>query len=106
MNSDHIETRHPQGRKGVRIPTDLYNQIVDFIVRQIDRDDDVTLASLIDDAERHLNAYPAVTWMVYHVKLDLEAKGFIKLVPSISNRNSRRLRLTADGIRSHRKLFV
>jgi hypothetical protein len=106
QNSAMIETRHPAGGRGVKISIESYNSVVSFIMRQIDDHEDVTLTTLLGNAEEFLKNLGSDTWLVYHVKLDLEARGYIKLAPSISNRHSKRLRLTTEGIRNNKSLFI
>ncbi|MBL0743705.1 DUF6958 family protein [Chryseolinea lacunae] len=99
VNNELIETRHPRKSKGVKIEKEAYTAVANFILRQIKDGDDVTLGTLIALAEKMLSMYADVPWLVYHVKLDLEARGFIRLIPSRVQRNTFVLRLTAVGNR-------
>lgn len=99
VNNELIETRHPRKGKGVKIGKEAYTAVASFILRQIKEGEDVTLGALIADAEKMLTLYADVAWLVYHVKLDLEARGFIRLIPSRMQRNVFVLRLTAIGNR-------
>jgi hypothetical protein len=102
-NNEWIETQHPRKSDGVKIERKAYAAAADLILNQIKRDEDTTLATLIAAAEKTMQNYPNVAWLVFHVKLDLEAKGFIRLMPSRVRRNTFVLRLTSKA--SRRKLF-
>ncbi|SHG41960.1 hypothetical protein SAMN04488109_0178 [Chryseolinea serpens] len=102
-NNELIETEHPRKSKGVKIEREAYAAAADLILRQIKHDEDATLATLIAEAEKTMKAYPNVAWLVFHVKLDLEAKGFIRLMPSRLKRNTFVLRLTPKANRQKGK---
>jgi len=104
-NNELIETKHPRKSNGVKIEREAYAAAADLILHQIRYEDDATLATLIAEAEKTMKAYPNVAWLVFHVKLDLEAKGFIRLMPSRLKRNAFVLRLTSKAQRQKRKPF-
>ncbi|HEY5746325.1 MAG TPA: hypothetical protein VIU12_09635 [Chryseolinea sp.] len=104
-NNELIETKHPHKSKGVKIEREAYAAAADLILRQIKHDEDATLATLIAEAEKTMKTYPNVAWLVFHVKLDLEAKGFIRLMPSRLKRNAFVLRLTSKANRQKGKPF-
>jgi len=104
-NNELIETEHPHKSKGVRIEREAYAAAADLILQQIRYEEDTTLATLIAEAEKTIKSYPNVAWLVFHVKLDLEAKGFIRLMPSRLKRNAFVLRLTSKAQRKKGKPF-
>ena len=73
-----IETKHPAGKRGIQIPEKIYENIASFIVQAIGRDDRPNLLSLLQQAEIAFPALNNLNLLVYHVKLDLEARGFIR----------------------------
>lgn len=96
-NNELIETKHPHKSKGVKIEREAYAAVADLILHQVRQEEDTTLATLIAEAEKAITTYPNVAWLVFHVKLDLEAKGFIRLMPSRLKRNVFVLRLTSKA---------
>ena len=97
-----IETKHPAGKRGIQIPEKIYENIASFIVQAIGRDDRPNLLSLLQQAEIAFPALNNLNLLVYHVKLDLEARGLIKTVKS-REEETIRLRLTSQGIRKNRQ---
>jgi hypothetical protein len=97
-----IETKHPGGKRGIQIPEKIYQNIAGFIVQVISREDRPNLLSLLHQAEVEFPALSNLNLLVYHVKLDLEAKGLIKTVRS-REAETIRLRLTSQGIRKNRQ---
>jgi hypothetical protein len=72
--------------------------------QEIETQEEVTLANLLQHAEQHFNTVSNINWWIYHVKLDWEARGHLKLVPSTYNNHAKILRLTVQGQRSLRTL--
>jgi hypothetical protein len=77
---DLILTRHPVKREGVKIPRALYTATADFIIRSIRRSERINLQELITQAVSYFPDQRNISWYIYHVKLDLEARGFIKVM--------------------------
>lgn len=105
QSAEVIETRHPDRKKGVKLDKAIYNSTVKFILQQMETQDEVTLASLLENAEKDLKECPQANWLVYYVKLDLEVRGFITLVRSDIYPGTRRLRLTSKALRDQRSLY-
>ena len=103
QRNDIVITRHPQNKKGIKMDREVYLAVATLMMQQIAKGEEVTLAALIRTAETQLAAYPDIVQLVYHVKLDLEAKGYIRLKASVVEANMNVLRLTAKG-RKHKKL--
>lgn len=99
-SSEVIFTKHPNKRKGVKIEKDAYETVASLILKEIELEKDTTLASLIRVVKEQRGEHPEIADLVYHVKLDLEARGYIKLVPSQSNPTTKVLLITPEGIRS------
>ena len=85
-NEEKIMTLHPQGKTGVNILKRRYDQIKDFILttikahKEISNDDltDLAVDSLTDKFDGK------VLWYMVTVKLDLEARQIIELIPKTS----------------------
>jgi hypothetical protein len=75
-----IETRHPERKRGISIPEQLYNELVGFVMQQIAANESVTLAKLLRYGELHFDNHFNINNLIYHVKLDLEVRGYIKMV--------------------------
>lgn len=94
-----IETKHPFKKKGIRVPVVAYNDIVKFIFDELANTADATLTILLRNAEKRLSVYHDISNLVYHVRLDLEANGFIRLT------RYNNLCLTAEGLKQKRNLL-
>lgn len=77
---EKIELEQPQGKKGLMILKKHYNMLCIFILTMLESKGQITLTELLDTANQKLNnEYMDVRWMLLNVKLDLEAKGLIRL---------------------------
>lgn len=92
MKEKKILTLHPQGKSGVNISLEKYEQIKVFILETLAAKPDLLLDDLFDLAEQELSQTfdGKIGWYVMSVKLDLEARGIIERVPKAS---PQRLRL-------------
>jgi hypothetical protein len=88
-----IMTLHPQGKKGVNISFDKYEQIKKFILKAIKDKKEISFEDLTDLAVSELTDKfdGKVIWYVVTVKLDLEARKLIERIPKTS---PHKLRLT------------
>lgn len=98
-----IVTKHPGRKKGIVISQNLYEELADFIVRTVSDDLNINLLSLMKSAEATFPRRPDINLLVYHIKLDLEAKGMIKTVANEEQANLNRIRLTSQGIKERRR---
>ena len=103
QRNDIVITRHPQNKKGIKMDREVYLAVATLIIHQIAEKEEVTLATLMRTAEEQLKDYPDIAQLLYHVKLDLEAKGYICLRASVAEANMNVLRLTTKG-KKHKKL--
>jgi len=94
MAEDRILTLHPEGKKGVNITRDKYEQVKAVILDALTDTPGMTLDQLFDRSEEVLTGHfdGKIGWYVMSVKLDLEARGVIERVPKAS---PQRLRLAA-----------
>ena len=81
---DRIRTLHPEKKQGVNISREKYEIIRKAIVSILRGKKEMTFMNLSREVEKELNGNfeGSVTWYVTTVKLDLEARGEIKRVPS------------------------
>lgn len=86
IKEEKILTKHPQGKKGVNISFDKYQQIKDFIVKKLKKHKTITFEELTDLAVSELSSSfdGKVIWYIVTVKLDLEARGIISRIPKTS----------------------
>lgn len=97
-----IETKHPGGKRGILITEKVYEDVAGFIVQIISKDENINLLSLLNQAVIRFPEINELNIVVYHVKLDLEARGLIKSVKT-REEESVRLRLTSQGLRKNRE---
>lgn len=81
---DMIRTLHPEKKQGVNISRQKYETVRQAILCVLEREKQITFMNLSRAVEKELkgNFDGSVTWYVTTVKLDLEARGTIKRVPS------------------------
>lgn len=79
-----IRTLHPEKKQGVKISREKYEVIRKTILSILRRQKEMTFMKLSRAVEKELNGdfEGSVNWYVTTVKLDLEARGMIKRVPS------------------------
>ena len=79
---EKILTLHPEGKKGVNISVEKYDQIKDFILNIVSCQGTISYKEL--DAVAKENLAPvfdgSVSWYIEVVKLDLEARGIIERI--------------------------
>ena len=79
---EKILTLHPEGKKGVNISVEKYDQIKDFILNIVSCQGTISYKEL--DAVAKENLAPvfdgSVSWYIEVVKLDLEARGTIERI--------------------------
>ena len=81
---DKIRTLHPEKKQGVNISKEKYDIIRNAILCVLQRQKEITFMNLSRAVEKEVNGnfVGSVTWYVTTVKLDMEARGEIKRVPS------------------------
>lgn len=84
--SERILTMHPEGKQGVNILKEKYDQIAETLLEIIQEKGAVSYQDLnditIDKLEGTFDG--KIPWYVVTVKLDLEARGIIERVPKTS----------------------
>lgn len=83
---DRILTLHPQGKEGVRIETQKYEQNKTAILKNLDAQTPVTFNELRSQVIAQLTGHfeGSISWYVTTVKLDLEARKVIERMPNVS----------------------
>lgn len=101
MPGEFIKTLRPDGRKGIVIGEMLYYEFSTFILSTLDNEHDYTLCSLLECAHQHFAYYleGEVSWLIMHVKLDLQARGLIKIFIPVYSRNLHLLKLSRAGLK-------
>lgn len=93
--SDRILTLHPTGKQGVNIERAKYDAVRDAILDSIRQAGEMRFADLPDAVGQRLPHFEgSVGWYTTTVKLDLEARGLIARVASVS---PQRLRLVESS---------
>jgi hypothetical protein len=84
--SERIVTLHPEGKQGVNIDRDKYELIRQAILAAIAERGAIPFADLPSAVASHLpeSFEGSIGWYTTTVKLDLEARGFIKRIPGQS----------------------
>lgn len=93
--SNVIFTKHPEGKKGaVLLKTDYY-VICESILSVLLQEEKITFNELIDEVQRRFTfgLMNNIAWRILVVKLDLEAKGLIKVTPHKYDRHVVHLKL-------------
>ena len=97
-NDKTILTAHPSKKHGIIIDHELYNMLSEFILRNLQHGDFVTSLDLLVGAESNFRSVQNLHWYLMHVKLDLEARGFIQMAEHAALR-TKFLKITASGIK-------
>jgi hypothetical protein len=102
--SNVIFTKHPEGKKGAALPKNDYYQICESILYVLQQEEKITFNELIDEVQRRLaiGLINNIAWRILVVKLDLEAKGLIKVTPHKYDRHVVHLKLNR---RAWKKLY-
>ena len=81
---DEIRTLHPEKKQGVNISKEKYDIIRNAILCVLQTQKEITFMNLSRAVEKEVNGKfdGSVIWYVTTVKLDMEARGEIKRVPS------------------------
>lgn len=83
---ERIMTLHPNGKQGVNISKEKYDQIKTTLLQILEEEGAITYQFMNDLAIEKLRGKfdGKVPWYVVTVKLDLEARGIIERVPKTS----------------------
>lgn len=81
---EKIRTLHPDKKQGVNISKEKYEIIREAILCVLKTQKEITFMNLSRAVEKEVHGKfdGSVTWYVTTVKLDMEARGEIKRVPS------------------------
>lgn len=94
--ADRIMTKHPEGKAGVNLEKNKYEQIKKAIINRLKKSDEMTFRDLNAAVQKDLEGKfeGSIGWYYTTVKLDLEARQLIRRVDS---KSPQRLTLTAKG---------
>lgn len=83
---EKIMTLHPQGKKGVNISKQKYDQIAETMLDLVKKHKEITYQDLNDEIVDELDGKfeGKIPWYVVTVKLDLEARGILERIPKTS----------------------
>jgi hypothetical protein len=91
IDIEQVQTIKPGGAKGVRIHTRVYRDVAHFIFQHLSRNHEVTIIDLLSRIENHFQGRSKENgdfmFIALHVKLDLEGRGYLKLINSKTNPN-------------------
>jgi hypothetical protein len=90
----------PDGRKGTLVPKSDYARLRLFILNFLDADQGRTLNDILEKAQVEFDQssfFREVSWLVFQVKLDLEARGFVRSYVPDYNRRMNFLKITRLG---------
>ncbi len=96
--AEQVITSHPAKKQGISIPKDVYTRLSEFIVNELLKQDEHTSITLLEEAEQTFTDIPNLFWYLMHVRLDLEAKGYVRMTDH-KDLNNRFLRMTTRGMR-------
>lgn len=96
-----IWTFKGDGRKGIQMPKKNYESLVNFILNSVEDNEELTLNALLESAQTEISDSldGDIAWYVLQVKLDLETRDYIRLVPSPINKRTFFLKITRQGQR-------
>jgi galactokinase len=80
QHEDYLHTTHPNARVGVKMKRDRYDQISDFILNTLEGEKEMTINKLIEKGNYRFweQLKDETGWYIYHVKLDMEARGLLR----------------------------
>lgn len=83
---EKIMTRHPEGKQGVNLDRQKYEQIRAAILAILAEEGEVRFKDLSPTVEKRVGPDfdGSITWYVTTIKLDLEARGLVVRVPKSS----------------------
>lgn len=91
-------TLRPDGRRGVVMSTRTYDSLSGFILTSLDNTVNLTLNDVLEKAQRKFSdSIENVAWCTLQVKLDLEARGWIKVVEPVYQKRLFFIKLTRQG---------
>jgi hypothetical protein len=99
MRSEMIETLRPDGKKGVAMTEAHYKMLSTYILSALDTEEPFTLNRLLEKVlEDFTDSIDSdLSWYVLQVKLDLEARGYIRTITPAYKKRLFLLKLTRQG---------
>jgi hypothetical protein len=100
----NVQTVRPGGKKGIVLAKQIYDEFRQFIVQVLETEEDVTTNKLIDLARETFTEGldGDMGWYILQVKLDMEARGWIKHYVPLHEKKTPFMKLTGKGKRKLR----
>jgi hypothetical protein len=96
-------TVRPDGRKGIVMTSRTYDVLSLFILTLLDSEEDHTLNSILEKAQqKHADSIENIAWCTLQIKLDLEARGLIKVISPVYQKRLFFIKLTRQGVKKLR----
>ncbi len=101
VEKEIIQTIQPGGKKGIRMPAKKYDELKKFIFSEVSDSREVTLVDLLERVKHALATDDHIHFFLLYVKVDLEARGYLKAVNSEDNPGQLQkcIRITSKGLR-------
>lgn len=97
---EKIQTFLPDGSKGEYIVKSKYERWSRFILSALDTEENFTLNDILERArvDAPVSQHNEIAWNILQVKRDLEARGFVTVVPDPDTKHRFYLKLTRQGL--------
>ena len=94
-----VQTLRPDGKKGVAMAKTQYETYSNVMFDILDSDEDHTINIILEKAKQLIPDAPEndIAWHILQVKLDLEARGLIKVVAPVYHKRTFHIKLTRPG---------
>lgn len=106
LSNELLRTVRPGNKTGITMTRDRYNAIKQFILQTLDQEAGLTINKLL--TKGYLRFYPSLGettgWYLYQVKLDLEARGLIKLDEIPKGSKKKVIKKVPDRIKVNNKV--
>lgn len=98
MTSEQVHLFQAEGRAGIKMEKELYDQITDVIINRIEEAEEATLADVLDATKQRVDQ-GNIEYLTLQVKVDLEYRGYLMTASSRVTPSRRALRMTDKGRR-------
>jgi hypothetical protein len=80
LREEYVYTIHPEGKDGVKIKAEWYHSIKAYMIEILKNENEISLNSFVEMVHSQFvdELGENAGWFVYHVKLDMEARGMLK----------------------------
>jgi DNA-binding MarR family transcriptional regulator len=89
----------PEGRKGIQLGKREYTLLSMFILNAALNSSTLVMAELLAMAEKEMSEVldNEIAWNTLQVKLDMEARQYIRVVPAPHNKRIQHIKITREG---------